>query len=93
MNDIFDGIKVPLKQKLQVIVHTSPGYNDRINVNPEKFKLKILLCAHMTVKIFFYLSSGFLENVKYTHLHTSFQRSHPHKCKCTYLPHHCRLHH
>ena len=59
----------------------------------KKFKLKILLCTTMTVEKRNYLSSTFLENAKYTHLHTCLQCSHPHKCKCTYLPHHCRLHH
>ena len=51
MNDIFDGIKVPLKQKLQVNFHISLRYNDRINVNHEEIQAENpSLCHHDSCK-------------------------------------------
>ena len=47
MNDIFDGSKEPLKQKVKVNFHISPGNNDRIKVNPEEIQAENpSLCHH-----------------------------------------------
>ena len=47
MNDISDGSKEPLKQKVKVNFHISPGNNDRINVNPEEIQAENpSLCHH-----------------------------------------------